>query len=106
MSQFKELNVTEAQQLIETQGAVLVDIRDEQSFAALHATNSYRLTNENMATFMDDVGFEQPVLVICYHGVSSQGAAQYLVNLGYETVYSIKGGFSAWSLANLPVESR
>jgi thiosulfate sulfurtransferase len=52
---------------------------------------------------MQEVGFEQPVLVICYHGISSQGAAQYLVNQGFEQVYSVVGGFDEWKRADLPV---
>ncbi len=50
---------------------------------------------------MDEVEFEQPILA--YHGISSQGAAQYLVNQGSEEVYSVDGGFPAWHRAELPV---
>ncbi|MGQ7176509.1 rhodanese-like domain-containing protein, partial [Escherichia coli] len=37
-----------------------------------------------------------PVMVMCYHGNSSKGAAQYLLQQGYDVVYSIDGGFEAW----------
>ncbi|MCP5904950.1 rhodanese-like domain-containing protein, partial [Klebsiella pneumoniae] len=37
-----------------------------------------------------------PVMVMCYHGNSSKGAAQYLLQQGYEAVYSVDGGFDAW----------
>ncbi|MGL5628515.1 MAG: rhodanese-like domain-containing protein, partial [Plesiomonas shigelloides] len=40
--------------------------------------------------------FAMPVIVMCYHGNSSQGAAQYLVNQGFDEVYSLNGGFEAW----------
>ena len=58
-----------------------------------------------MVPFMDEVEFEQAILVMCYHGISSQGAAQYLINQGYEQVYSVDGGFEAWQRAQLPIES-
>jgi thiosulfate sulfurtransferase len=35
-------------------------------------------------------------MVMCYHGNSSKGAAQYLLQQGYEEVYSVDGGFDAW----------
>lgn len=35
-------------------------------------------------------------MVMCYHGNSSKGAAQYLLQQGYDVVYSIDGGFEAW----------
>jgi thiosulfate sulfurtransferase len=37
-----------------------------------------------------------PVIVCCYHGVSSQQAAQFLIHQGFENVYSMDGGFEAW----------
>ncbi len=55
-----------------------------------------------MVQFMEQAEFDQSVLVMCYLGISSQGAAQYLVNQGFEEVYSVDGGFEAWHRANLP----
>ena len=40
---------------------------------------------------------KKPVLVMCYHGISSRGAAQFLIGQGFESVYSVDGGFEAWS---------
>ncbi|OBU47155.1 thiosulfate sulfurtransferase [Photobacterium phosphoreum] len=96
MEQFQHLSVLDAQQLLQQPNTVLVDIRDLQSYSLAHAPAAFHLTNDTMVTLMDEVDFEQPVLVMCYHGVSSQGAAQYLANQGYEQVYSIDGGFEAW----------
>ena len=45
---------------------------------------------------MQQTDFETPVVVVCYHGNSSQGAAQYLAQQGFETVFSMDGGFEAW----------
>ena len=44
-----------------------------------------------------------PVLVVCYHGVSSQQAANVIANQGYDNVYSMDGGFEAWKLTNTVV---
>lgn len=105
MDQFQHIDVAGAQALIEQHNAQLVDIRDLQSFAVAHAQTAYHLTNDTIVSFMEQVEFDQPVLVMCYHGISSQGAAQYLVNQGFEQVYSVDGGFEAWHRANLPVEA-
>ncbi|MCG3722292.1 thiosulfate sulfurtransferase GlpE [Vibrio cincinnatiensis] len=105
MDQFQHIDVMGAQQLLEQLTARLVDIRDPQSFALAHPPQAFHLTNDSMITFMNETDFEQPVLVLCYHGVSSQGAAQYLINQGFEQVYSIDGGFEAWQRAGLPIET-
>ncbi|EKA5637359.1 thiosulfate sulfurtransferase [Vibrio navarrensis] len=104
MEQFKHIDVQSAQALLESGEARLVDIRDPQSFAVAHANSAFHLTNDSMVSFMNEVELDQPILVMCYHGISSQGAAQYLVNQGFEEVYSVDGGFEAWHRANLPVE--
>ncbi|MEI8594415.1 thiosulfate sulfurtransferase GlpE [Photobacterium sp. Hal280] len=98
MEQFEHISVEQAYALLQQSDtkAVLVDIRDPQSHALSHPASAFHLTNDTMVSFMDDVDFEQPVIVMCYHGISSQGAAQYLINQGYETVYSMDGGFEAW----------
>ncbi len=105
MDQYKHIDVSGAQSLMEQDNARMVDIRDPQSFAVAHAQSAFHLTNDSIVNFMQQVEFEQPVLVMCYHGISSQGAAQYLVNQGFEEVYSVDGGFEAWHRASLPVEA-
>ncbi|KJF99767.1 thiosulfate sulfurtransferase GlpE [Photobacterium leiognathi] len=105
MEQFQHISVEQAYELLQQADsqAVLVDIRDPQSFALAHPEQAFHLTNDTMVSWMDEVEFEQPVIVMCYHGISSQGAAQYLINQGYENVYSLDGGFEAWRRAVLPM---
>ncbi|WP_318506532.1 thiosulfate sulfurtransferase GlpE [Photobacterium leiognathi] len=105
MEQFQHISVEQAYELLQQADsqAVLVDIRDPQSFALAHPEQAFHLTNDTMVRWMDEVEFEQPVIVMCYHGISSQGAAQYLINQGYENVYSLDGGFEAWRRAALPM---
>ena len=94
MEQFECINVEEAHQKLHQQKAVLVDIRDPQSYAMGHTPGAFHLTNDTGA-FMRDNDFETPVMVMCYHGNSSKGAAQYLLQQGFENVYSVDGGFDA-----------
>ncbi|KDM92351.1 thiosulfate sulfurtransferase GlpE [Photobacterium galatheae] len=104
MEQFEHISVEQAYSLIQQpeSRAVLVDIRDPQSHALSRPDAAFHLTNDSIVQFMDEVDFDQPVIVMCYHGISSQGAAQYLINQGYETVYSMDGGFEAWRRESYP----
>jgi len=103
MSQFKHIDVYHAQVLLEDEGSQLVDIRDLQSYALSHITSAYHLTNDTVTHFLKQTSFDQCIFVMCYHGISSQNVAQYLVNQGFKCVYSIDGGFDAWQKANLPL---
>ncbi|ATM87863.1 thiosulfate sulfurtransferase GlpE [Yersinia massiliensis] len=97
MEQFETISVEQAYTRLKEKNTVLVDIRDPQSYQAGHAPSAFHLTNDSLHTFMQQIDFEQPVMVMCYHGNSSKGAAQYLLQQGFEAVYSIDGGFEAWA---------
>ena len=96
MSEFLHINVQETQKMMQHDNAVIVDIRDEQSFVEGHMPSEFHLTNGSMHQFTQQTEYEQPVIVVCYHGISSQQAAQFLINHGFEQVYSMDGGFEAW----------
>lgn len=74
----------------------IVDIRDEQSFAAGHIRNAVHLDNTRVANFIQDTDPDAPLIVCCYHGHSSQQASQYFVEQGFDEVYSLDGGFTEW----------
>jgi len=99
MEQFECINVQDAQQKLADGQALLVDIRDPQSFFAGHATGAFHLTNDSLPAFISAAELSSTVLVMCYHGNSSKGAAQYLLNQGFAAAYSIDGGFDAWHAA-------
>ena len=95
MSEFKRIPPEQAQALRE-QGAVVVDIRDPQSFANGHISGSRHLANHSLPDFIAQADFDQPLIVACYHGNSSQSAAAYLAHQGFSEVYSLNGGFELW----------
>ncbi|MXP50064.1 thiosulfate sulfurtransferase [Pantoea sp. Eser] len=58
------------------------------------------LTNSNLSDLVAGADHSLPVLVMCYHGNSSKGAAQFLLlGQGFSAAYSIDGGFDAWRAA-------
>lgn len=105
MDKFTEISPEQAWQMLNEEDAVLVDVRDMQRFSYSRPQGAFHLTNHSYGSFQDEYDFDQPVIVSCYHGVSSQNVAQFLVEQGYERVYSLKGGFDGWVRAGLPVET-
>ncbi|MDN2664638.1 thiosulfate sulfurtransferase GlpE [Psychromonas sp. 14N.309.X.WAT.B.A12] len=96
MSTFKLIEIAETKQRLENEEAVLVDTRDAQSYAADHAEGAFNLNNETLKEFFEKVQFNTPVFVVCYHGNSSKGVAQYLADQGYKDTYSVEGGMAMW----------
>jgi len=93
---FQRINQEQARSLIADQQAVVVDIRDPESYAAGHIDGALHLDNESLPGFVADTPRDKPIIVCCYHGNSSQGAAAFLASQGFSECYSLDGGFSAW----------
>ena len=104
MSTFSEISPIDAWTLITQHNAQIIDTRDIQSFAQQHPKNAFHLTNATYPDFLQKYDEEQPIIISCYHGISSRQVAHFLTEQGYENVYSLTGGFEAWLKANLPTE--
>lgn len=99
MQSFSHIQANAAQQMLKENLATLADIRDVNSFEAAHIEGATHLSNESLSQFMAATDKARPVIVCCYHGISSQQAAQFLVQQGYQQVYSLDGGFEGWRRA-------
>ncbi|MFG3451713.1 MULTISPECIES: thiosulfate sulfurtransferase GlpE [Pseudomonadaceae] len=95
MTEFKRITPEQAQAL-RSEGGVIVDIRDPQSYASGHIAGSTHLDNQSLPDFIAGADLDHPLVVTCYHGHSSQSAAAYLANQGFSDVYSLDGGFELW----------
>ena len=95
MTDFKRIPPEQAQTM-RSNGAVIVDIRDPQSYANGHISGSLHLDNHSLPDFIAAADLDHPLIVTCYHGHSSQSAAAYLVNQGFSDVCSLDGGFELW----------
>ena len=98
---YKCIHVQEAQELLNDPGTVIVDIRDKVSFQAGNIPNSINLSNEDIVNFLDSTDRKAPLLIYCYHGINSKDAAEYFVNNGFHTVFSLDGGYSEFSQKKL-----
>lgn len=101
---FKRISIDDLNKLSDQQSINVIDIRDPQSYAAGHMPKSVNINNQNAGDYIEKTDKSVPLVVVCYHGHSSQPAAQYFAAQGFEDVYSMDGGFELWKL-NHPVES-
>jgi thiosulfate sulfurtransferase len=94
---FQHLSVEELKTMLDEQAVVLLDTRDEASYQAGHIDGAQRLDDRSVSRIVNDTEKSSTVVVVCYHGHSSQGAANYLVEQGFSNVYSLDGGYTAWA---------
>jgi len=100
---FKRIDAATAASLL-SKTCHILDIRDPLSFQTGHIPNAILIDNSNVQNFLTRADKLQPVLVYCYHGMSSQSAAAYFAEHGFSEVYSLDGGYEVWKL-NFPTES-
>lgn len=96
---FQRIQIKDAKPLVEDDATTIADIRDPQSYQAGHITGAQRVDNDNLADFIAATPKNAPLIVCCYHGNSSQSAADYFFQQGYSEVYSLDGGYEMWKLA-------
>lgn len=86
----------DTKKLIENGNVSLVDIRNIESYSISHIDGATHINNDNLNEYIREADLDAPLIVYCYHGLSSQPAGQFLIEQGFEEVYSLIGGYSAW----------
>jgi hydroxyacylglutathione hydrolase len=80
--------------------AVLLDVREPQEFADGHVPGAHNLPQADLATRLSEVPRDRPIYLICQGGFRSLRAAQFLRQMGFTDVASVKGGTESWRAAN------
>lgn len=93
---YKRININEANVLTKEPNTIIADIRDEDSFTNNHIEGAINLSQANIGQFIQNTDKEANILVVCYHGNSSQSVAAYISQFGFKNVYSLDGGYEAW----------
>ena len=91
------ISIDQAREMLRARVDVqIVDIRDPHSYGAAHIPGSTHLSEQNLEQFIKETDSDTALIVMCYHGISSQTASAYLSSRGFTETYSLDGGFEAW----------
>ena len=85
--------------------AVVIDLRNAEAYSRGHIVNARNIPFDEFDVNRDRVGKlkGKSVIAVCDTGISSTKAVGLLRKSGFENVFGLKGGMSAWSAAGLPV---
>jgi rhodanese-related sulfurtransferase len=89
----------------QTQGAVLIDVREREEFAQGHAQGAVHLSKGLIELRIEELAPDVSTPIICYCGGGSRSAlaADSLQKMGYTNVASMAGGLKAWKSEGLPM---
>jgi sulfur-carrier protein adenylyltransferase/sulfurtransferase len=89
----------------QAQGALLIDVREDNERAAGSPTGALGLSRGFLELRIEDnePNRDRPILAVCASGRRSLLAAEALQRMGYHNVASVAGGFERWKSEGLPV---
>ena len=94
---YETIDFAEAKNLIDSGSATVIDIRDPASFEAGHIAQAIHVSNDNIEEFIAQADQQHPLIVCCYHGNMSKGAADFFSSRGFAQAYSLNGGYTQWA---------
>ena len=105
---FKSLNIEESLKIIH-EGALIIDVREEDEFRQVHIENSILIPlSQISAQKLIEVNPENKKIIIhCRSGKRSKVAVNILINQNYiGEILEIDEGIVGWINSNLPVVSK
>lgn len=96
MSYWQEISVDEARQMLQRGYLLTLDTRDTRSFLQGHLPNALHLDTCHLRSLLKHTARDIPILIYCYHGISSREMAQLFADFGFSRCYSLEGGYAAW----------
>lgn len=102
---YREIDPTEAVNMLNRENAIPIDLRDHTLFLSGHLQGAKNHPANRLLEAEDalqDVKTEA-LIVYCERGIDSARAASYLSKRGFNRVFKLRGGLTAWRSAGLPV---
>jgi len=102
---YKALRPGELTHLINRDNALVVDLRPFADFDKGHIAGAKNvlMTQFDPENAQLKTAKSLPVVLVCKTGQSAGGAAKRLNKAGFEKVYVLDGGITAWQQADLPL---
>lgn len=95
----------QATRLINSEKAVVIDVRDASEYRKGHITSAVHISLTELdknIKYLEQYK-HQPLIMVCSIGQKSRYLINKLRKQGYEKVYILMGGMRAWKNDNMPV---
>jgi rhodanese-related sulfurtransferase len=91
--------------LVNREGAVVLDVRDSKEFAAGHIVDAVNVPHTSLESRLAELEKykEKPVTIVCKMGQHAGTAGAMLRKAGFASVSRLSGGMTEWRNQNLPV---
>ena len=100
MSKLAQISPEEASRRIQSpQPPRIIDVREPEEWDIFHLPGAELLPLSTWPEAAETLTrFDEPLLMVCHHGVRSEHAAEFLLARGFTDVTNLAGGLHAWAL--------
>ncbi len=83
---------------------VVVDVRTQEEYAKGHVPNSISIPFNELQLKIASLVPLKTTRIFCYStdGEKSYESVKFLLGMGYQLAYSVKGGYKAWFIKGYP----
>lgn len=90
------ISTQEAKDKFKNSDVQFIDVRTPGEYKTNHRKPFINIPLNHLSSKIDALDKEKEVVVICQSGMRSAKAAKMLKKQGFEKIYNVKGGMSAW----------
>lgn len=83
--------------------SLVLDVRELAEYTRGHVPGAHALPQSELASRLEELPRDRPILLICQTGSRSLRSVQFLTQAGFSNVANVTGGTSAWRKAGKPV---
>lgn len=90
------ISVQEAKDKFKDHNVQFIDVRTPSEYKANHRKPFNNIPLSNLTNEVEKLDIDKDVVVICQSGMRSLKAAKVLKKQGFQKIFNVKGGMSAW----------
>jgi thiosulfate/3-mercaptopyruvate sulfurtransferase len=94
---FQRISAHDAAAVLAREDVAILDVRAIDDFRRGHIAGARHTTMNDLSATLTSTPKTAPILIYCYHGLASQEYAKIFADFRFQEVYSLDGGFEAWS---------
>ncbi|PWL31500.1 MAG: hypothetical protein DCO96_04680 [Fluviicola sp. XM-24bin1] len=76
----------------------LLDVREDFELEICSFDNALHIPMRQIASRLDEIPTNSPVIVVCHHGMRSSNVIGFLEQHGYDNLSNLEGGIHAWAV--------
>ena len=100
----KKISAQELINISNQDRAMIIDIRDSESFNSGHITSSKSIPLKDLVNSCNQIKQDNKyIIIVCEMGSSSPNAGEILKKEGFDNICILKGGINGWKMDNLPL---